>query len=73
MSPVIRSAVTGVGGYLPEKTVSNLDLAKIVDTSDEWIVERCGIHNRHYVAEGESTSDLAARAARSEVDSPSAT
>ncbi len=52
-----------MGGYLPEKTVSNLDLAKIVDTSDEWIVERCGIHNRHYVAEGESTSDLAARAA----------
>ena len=43
---VIRSAVTGVGSYLPEQIVTNADLAKIVDTSDEWIVQRTGIRQR---------------------------
>jgi len=60
----MRSAVTGVGSYLPEKIVTNADLAKKVDTSDDWIVERTGIHQRHNVAPGEFTSDLAAAAAR---------
>ena len=63
MSSILRSAVTGVGGYLPDRTVSNAELAKTVDTSDEWIVERTGIRSRRYAAEGEATSDLATRAA----------
>ena len=61
---VIRSAVTGVGSFLPEKVVSNADLAKFVDTSDEWIVERTGIHQRHQARDDEPTSDLAVEAAR---------
>ena len=63
MSSVTRSAVTGVGGYLPETIVTNADLAKVVDTSDTWIQERTGIKVRHRVAEGQTTSDLAAAAA----------
>lgn len=63
-SSVMRSAVTGVGSYLPEKIVTNADLAKKVDTSDDWIVERTGIYQRHNVAPGEFTSDLATAAAR---------
>jgi len=61
---IIRSRLTGVGAYLPERIVTNDDLAKIVDTSDEWIVERSGIRQRHIAAEGELTSDLATAAAR---------
>lgn len=61
---VIRSAVTGVGSYLPEQIVSNADLAKIVDTSDEWIQERTGIKQRHKARDDEPTSDLATEAAR---------
>ena len=63
MSSVLRSAITGVGGYLPDREVSNAELAKTVTTSDEWIVERTGIRSRCYAAEGEATSDLATRAA----------
>lgn len=61
---VIRSAVTGVGSYLPEQVVTNADLARIVDTSDEWIVERTGIRQRHKARDDEPTSDLAVEAAR---------
>jgi 3-oxoacyl-[acyl-carrier-protein] synthase-3 len=61
---VIRSAVTGVGGYLPEAVVTNTDMEKIVETSDAWIVERTGIRARHRAAEDQYTSDLAAEAAR---------
>jgi 3-oxoacyl-[acyl-carrier-protein] synthase-3 len=61
---VIRSAVTGVGAYLPEQVVTNADLAKIVDTTDEWIVERTGIRQRHKARDDEPTSDLAVAAAR---------
>jgi 3-oxoacyl-[acyl-carrier-protein] synthase III len=64
VTSVTRSVVTGVGGYLPERVVTNDDLAKVVDTSDEWIRERTGIHQRHKAAEGETTSDLAVAAAR---------
>ena len=52
-----------VGGYLPQRVVSNHDLAALVDTSDEWIRQRTGIAQRHIVAEGEKTSDLARHAA----------
>jgi 3-oxoacyl-[acyl-carrier-protein] synthase-3 len=61
---VIRSAVTGVGSYLPEQIVTNDDLAEIVDTSDEWIVERTGIRQRHKARDDQPTSDLAVEAAR---------
>ncbi len=55
--------ITGTGGYLPEKVLSNHDLEKMVDTSDEWITERTGIKKRHVVVEGETTCDLAEKAA----------
>ena len=61
---VLRSAVTGVGGYLPENVMSNDDMARLVDTSDAWIVERTGIRQRHVIAPGQKTSDLAVNAAR---------
>jgi 3-oxoacyl-[acyl-carrier-protein] synthase-3 len=60
---MVRSAIKGVGGYLPDQIVTNADLSKVVDTSDEWIRERTGIHERRRVAEGEATSDMAVRAA----------
>ena len=60
---VIRSAVTGVGAYLPDNVVTNDELAKTVDTSDAWIVERTGIRQRHMVADDQPVSDLAYRAA----------
>lgn len=58
------SRIIGTGGYLPERIVSNADLEKTVDTSDEWIRERTGIEQRHIAAEGEYTLDLAENAAR---------
>ncbi|HWU50989.1 MAG TPA: beta-ketoacyl-ACP synthase III [Asticcacaulis sp.] len=61
---VLRSAVTGVGGYLPETVMPNTDFEKLVDTSDAKIVELTGIRQRHRVAEGQTTSDLAAEAAK---------
>jgi len=59
-----RAKITAVSHYLPERRVTNKDLAKMVDTSDEWIVERTGIHERRIAAKGQATSDLAAEAAR---------
>ena len=56
--------ILGTGSYLPEKRLSNNDLAEFVDTSDEWITTRTGIKFRHIAAEHEKTSDLAAAAAR---------
>lgn len=61
---VIRSAVTGVGSYLPEQVVTNADLAEIVDTSDEWIQERTGIKQRHKARDDQPTSDLAVEASK---------
>ena len=61
---LVRSAVTGVGAYLPERIVTNAELSLTVDTSDEWIRERTGIQQRHQAAEGQGTSDLASEAAR---------
>src|ERR1700742_1487427 len=61
---MIRSRIIGSGAYLPKKILTNDDLAKLVDTNDEWIRERTGIRQRHIVSEGEKTSDLAVAAAR---------
>lgn len=61
---VMRSVVLGCGSYLPSRILSNEELARSVDTSDEWIVQRTGIHERHIAAPGELTSDLAINAAR---------
>jgi len=58
-----RSRVIGCGAYLPERIVTNAELARRLDTSDEWIVQRTGIRQRHVAAPGELTSDLAAHAA----------
>jgi 3-oxoacyl-[acyl-carrier-protein] synthase-3 len=60
----IRAAVMGVGHYLPDRVVPNSAFEAIVDTSDTWIRTRSGIERRHFAAEGQLTSDLAARAAR---------
>ncbi|MEI7806559.1 MAG: beta-ketoacyl-ACP synthase III [Hyphomicrobiales bacterium] len=61
---VLRSVVLGCGAYLPERVLGNAELASTVDTSDEWIVQRTGIRQRHIAAVGELTSDLAIHAAR---------
>ena len=61
---VTRSAITGVGSFLPEKIVTNADLAKFVDTTDEWITDRTGIKQRHQAREDQPTSDLAVEAAK---------
>jgi 3-oxoacyl-[acyl-carrier-protein] synthase III len=55
--------ITGTGGYLPEKVLTNHDLEKMMDTSDEWIRERTGICRRHIAADGETCSDMSAAAA----------
>ncbi|MET0708229.1 MAG: 3-oxoacyl-ACP synthase, partial [Tardiphaga sp.] len=60
----IRSVVLGCGAYLPERILTNAELATRIDTSDEWIVQRTGIRERHVAAEGEFTSHLAIKAAR---------
>ena len=65
---VTRSVVLGCGAFLPARVVTNHDLSKLVDTSDEWIVERTGIKRRHMASEGETTSDLAYAAARAALD-----
>lgn len=60
---MLRSAIISCGKYLPEKVVTNADLAATMDTSDEWIFQRTGIRQRHVAAEGQKTSDLATEAA----------
>ena len=59
----IVSHIVGCGSYLPQRVVTNEELARTVDTSDAWIVERTGIRERHMAAPGELTSDLAHHAA----------
>jgi 3-oxoacyl-[acyl-carrier-protein] synthase III len=61
---LMRSVALGCGSYLPSRILTNADLAKMVDTSDEWIVQRTGIHERRIAAPGELTSHLATHAAR---------
>ena len=58
-----RAKITAVGSYVPPKVVTNDDLAKIVETTNEWILERTGIRERHVVEKGVAASDLGARAA----------
>jgi 3-oxoacyl-[acyl-carrier-protein] synthase-3 len=60
---MVRSLIIGCGHYLPKKVITNHDLSTVLDTSHEWIVERTGIHKRHFAADGELTSDLATVAA----------
>ena len=59
----IYARIAGTGSYLPEKVLTNADLEKLVDTSDEWIVSRSGIRERHLVGDGQTTSDMAVEAA----------
>ncbi|MSO97364.1 MAG: ketoacyl-ACP synthase III [Rhodospirillaceae bacterium] len=61
---IIRSVIEGVGSYLPENIVTNAELSKRVDTSDEWITERTGIKQRHIAPKGQNTSDLAIAASK---------
>jgi 3-oxoacyl-[acyl-carrier-protein] synthase III len=73
---VLRSVVRGCGGYLPSHILTNADLARKIDTSDAWIVQRTGIRERRIVAPGELTSDIALAAARAalaaaQLDAPS--
>ena len=64
----IRTVVAGVGSYLPDRIVTNAEMARMVDTSDEWIVERTGINQRHIAADGEYTSDLAIAAGKRAIE-----
>jgi 3-oxoacyl-[acyl-carrier-protein] synthase III len=61
---ILRSVVLGCGSYLPSRVLSNAELSRMVDTSDDWITQRTGIHERHIAAEGETTSDMGIAAAR---------
>jgi 3-oxoacyl-[acyl-carrier-protein] synthase-3 len=65
---LIHSRIAGTGSHLPEKVLTNFDLEKMVDTSDEWIRTRTGIERRHVAADGETTVDLAEFAARRALD-----
>lgn len=70
---MIYSRIAGTGGYLPERIMENTELAHMVDTSDEWIKSRTGIHKRHIAAENETTCDLAEHAARLAMEAASVT
>jgi 3-oxoacyl-[acyl-carrier-protein] synthase-3 len=61
---ITRSVVLGCGSYLPSRVLTNSELSRMVDTSDEWIAQRTGIRERHIAADGETTSDMAIAAAR---------
>src|SRR5690349_7650882 len=63
------SRIIGTGSYLPEKILTNFDLEKMVETTDEWIRTRTGIEHRHIAADEEATSDLAHRAALAAIES----
>ena len=63
------SRIAGTGSYLPEKILSNADLEKMVDTTDEWIFTRTGIRERHIIADDQTTSDMALQAAQNAITS----
>lgn len=65
---MIYSRISGTGGYLPEKILTNHDLEEMVETSDQWITDRTGIKKRHVAAEGETTCDLAEKATHAALD-----
>jgi len=64
MSDCVRAKITGVGGYVPPRVLTNADLEKMVDTTNEWIMERVGIRERHLADKGVAASDLAVQAVR---------
>jgi len=66
--PVPATRILGTGAYAPEKVVTNLELEGVVDTSDKWIADRTGIRRRHFAADGQVTSDMAAAAGRRALD-----
>ncbi|WP_319381419.1 beta-ketoacyl-ACP synthase III [Thiomicrorhabdus sp.] len=68
MTQKLYSRIIGTGGYLPEKILTNVDLEKMVDTSDEWIRERTGIQQRHIAAADQTTCDLGEAAARRAIE-----
>ncbi len=70
---MIRSVIAGCGAYLPERVVTNEELSKTIDTDNEWIDARTGIHERRIATDGEKTSDLALEAARRTLDNAGAT
>ncbi len=65
---MIYARITGTGSYLPEKILTNFDLEKIVDTTDQWIRDRTGIEKRHVALDGQTTVDLAERASRNAIE-----
>jgi 3-oxoacyl-[acyl-carrier-protein] synthase-3 len=67
----MRSVITGTGMYIPPSTVDNHALARVMDTSDEWIQVRTGIAERHYASPDQASSDLAVPAARQAISSAS--
>jgi 3-oxoacyl-[acyl-carrier-protein] synthase-3 len=64
----VRSVVLGCGAYLPSRVLSNADLSRMVNTSDAWIMQRTGIHERRIAADGETTSDMGLKAARAALE-----
>lgn len=64
----LRSVIKGYGSYLPERVITNTELSQSIDTSHDWIVERTGIHQRHFASDAEVTSDLATHAARQAIE-----
>jgi 3-oxoacyl-[acyl-carrier-protein] synthase-3 len=65
---VLRTVVKGCGGYLPERVLTNEDLAKVVDTTDDWIATRTGIKERRIAGKGEFTSTMGTAAARAAIE-----
>lgn len=68
MADFKKSRIIGTGGYLPEQIVTNFDLEKIVDTTDEWIFQRSGIKQRHKIADNQVTSDLGVEASKKAIE-----
>ena len=65
---MVKARITGTGSYAPKRILSNRDLEKMIDTSDEWITERTGIKERRIAADGETTSDMAAKAGKRAIE-----
>jgi 3-oxoacyl-[acyl-carrier-protein] synthase-3 len=65
---LVNTKISGTGSYLPDKVMTNDDWAKLVDTSDEWIITRTGIKERHFAADGETTSDMVTEAAKRAIE-----
>src|ERR1700756_4694706 len=69
MADCVRAKITGVAGYVPPRVLTNADLEKMVDTTDEWILERVGIRERHIADKGVAASDLAVAAVKNLIES----